>query len=362
MRTGSAAFGGRAMEHVVDAVDLCAEPGALAAGGRWAVVGGFEGPVRAWRFSGTGSPQADDPGCPWPGVADRWVSSMTREQYVDGVASVREHIRQGRVYQVNLCRVMDVPLRYPPGQEPPARALARLLAAGNPAPYQGYVHVPSGAVAPDGTPIPPVWVVTASPELFLRVRDGVVSSGPIKGTAPDAAGLTEKDRAENIMIADMVRNDLQRVCRPGTVEVSRLLQVEHHPGLVHLVTEVRGELRDDLGADLWPRLLRAAYPPASVSGAPKSSALEVIAELETAPRGPYCGAVGWIDADAGEAEVAVGIRTFWWSDAGGGTLAFGTGAGITWDSDPEREWAETELKAARLTRLACATEEDGVDV
>ncbi len=194
--------------------------------------------------------------------------------------------------------------------------------------------------------------MTASPELFLRVAGGAVTSGPIKGTAPTPDGLTAKDRAENVMITDLVRNDLQRVCDPGTVEVTDLLAVEAHPGLVHLVSTVTGRLRPGLrsGASLWPALLDATFPPASVSGAPKSSALRIIDALEPVPRGPYCGAIGWVDGD--EAVLAVGIRTFWWAD---GVLRFGTGAGITWGSDPAREWEETELKARRLVGLASGT-------
>jgi para-aminobenzoate synthetase component 1 len=214
---------------------------------------------------------------------------------------------------------------------------------------------------PRAAGVDPVWVVGASPELYLAVDPGpdgpVVSSGPIKGTARTAAGLTAKDRAENVMITDLVRNDLQRVCRPGTVAVTDLLAVEEHPGLVHLVSRVAGDLAPSVAGapDAWRRILAATFPPGSVSGAPKSSALRLIAELETAPRGPYCGAVGWIDADAGTMELSVGIRTFWWTDGPrdeGGVLRFGTGAGITWGSDPAAEWAETELKAERLVGLA----------
>ncbi len=219
------------------------------------------------------------------------------------------------------------------------------MLAGNPAPYAGGVHVPAASG------LPPVWVVSASPELFLGVADGRIASGPIKGTAVQPEGLSAKDAAENVMIADMVRNDLHRVCRSGSVEVTDLLKVERHPGLVHLVTTVAGRLRDGVG---WGEVLAATFPPASVSGAPRSSALHAIAALEPVPRGPYCGAVGWVDADAGRAELAVGIRSFWW-DAADAHLRFGTGAGITWGSDPAAEWAETELKAARLVGLAVGT-------
>jgi para-aminobenzoate synthetase component 1 len=172
------------------------------------------------------------------------------------------------------------------------------------------------------------------------------SCAPIKGTGVTEADLLPKDEAENIMIVDLVRNDLQHVCRPGSVEVTSLLKVEPHPGLVHLVSTVEGRLRDDVG---WVQLFAATMPPGSVSGAPKSSALKAIADLEPVPRGPYCGAIGWVDADLGRAELAVGIRSFWWHHD---RLSFGTGAGITWGSDPGREWAETQLKAARLIELA----------
>ncbi len=281
---------------------------------------------------------------------DAWRTSLGGGAYRDAVRAVRAEIRAGEVYQVNVCRVLEAPLGAGAGDEPDAQALADVLGTGNPAPYGGYVHVPAGCG------MDPVWVVTASPELFLSLRDGVLTSGPIKGTAARAGGLTAKDRAENVMITDLVRNDLQRVCLPGSVEVMDLLAEEEHPGLVHLVSRVAGRLRPGIG---WADVLAATFPPASVSGAPKSSALRAIRRLEPVPRGPYCGAVGWVDPARGRAELAVGIRTFWWS---GGVLRFGTGAGITWGSDPDHEWAETELKARRLVALASSgrtDEEDG---
>jgi para-aminobenzoate synthetase component I len=124
--------------------------------------------------------------------------------------------------------------------------------------------------------------------------------------------------------------------------------VEEHPGLHHLVSTVTGQLRSDAG---WPELLAAAFPPGSVTGAPKQAAIGFIDRLEPAERGPYCGAVGWVDADRREGELNVAIRTFWMAD---GRLHFGTGGGITWGSTPEGEWAETELKARRLISLASA--------
>lgn len=351
-------------------VDVLQDPEAISRGGVWFVVAEFDGPVRAWRFAdarrtdAAGAPPAtQDVGAPaWEGPsAQAWTSSLSHAAYTGAVSAVRDYIRDGEVYQANICRVLSAPLpRTPAGAEPDPRALADILAAGNPAPYQGVVHVPAGTAGPRSG-LDPVWVVTASPELFLRVDNlsgagpAVITSSPIKGTAPTEATLAPKDDAENVMITDLVRNDLQRICAPGTVAVTGLLEVEHHPGLVHLVSTVTGELLDDVASapDVWRTILAATFPPASVSGAPKSSALRIIDELETAPRGPYCGAVGWIDADQGTAELAVGIRTFWWEGgAGAGQLRFGTGAGITWGSDPEGEWAETELKAARLIALA----------
>ncbi|MFC7099299.1 chorismate-binding protein [Nonomuraea rubra] len=268
---------------------------------------------------------------PWHGPRPgQWVSSLDQAAYERGVRAIRDYIEQGEVYQANLCRILTAPV--PRDADP--LALASRLAAGNPAPYAAVIDVPG------------LSVVSASPELYLS-RDGdVVESRPIKGTGATAADLLDKDYAENVMIVDLVRNDLGRVAAVGSVEVPSLCAVEEHPGLVHLVSTVRARLAPGAG---WPELFAATFPPGSVTGAPKSSALRIINELEPAPRGPYCGAVGWVDADRGRAALAVGIRTFWIS---GSEIRFGTGAGITWGSDPRREWLETELKAARLIRLA----------
>ncbi len=361
-RPGQARFAGVRASGVVEHVDLGpGEPWAPQEG-FWAVVVDFEGRLRAWRFAeverdreAERRPQDAEGRVPssWSGPDPRsWRSSLDRVQYVEAVGSVRAAVREGEVYQVNVCRVLTAPLPAGPSG-PDSTALADLLAHGNPAPYSATVHVPPSAHAHGSGQGPAdegVWIVSASPELFLEVRDAQVTSGPIKGTATTPGGLGAKDEAENIMITDLVRNDLQRVCRPGTVEVVDLLAREQHPGLVHLVTRVRGGLLDVPPS--WEALRRATFPPASVSGAPKAAALAVIDALEPVPRGPYCGAVGWWDADEGAGVLAVGIRTFWWTAVDGGTLHFGTGAGITWGSDPEQEWAETELKAERLIALA----------
>lgn len=349
---GHAWFRGWRARRPVHYVDLLREPDALSAGGWWVVVAEFDGPAHAWRFGTVRRVRADaPPPAPrsrWTGPDQRaWTTSMTQAEYEAGVTAIRDAIREGEVYQANLCRVLGAPLPGPPD----ATALSSVLASGNPAPYAGGVEVHGGGSAVVGAAMPPVWVVSASPELSLAVRGGYVTSGPIKGTGRTAADLTDKDRAENLMITDLVRNDLQRVCRPGSVEVTALLDVEEHPGLVHLVSRVRGRLLATQPADIWRGLLAAALPAGSVSGAPKSSALRLISALEPVPRGPYCGAIGWIDADTGDGELAVGIRTFWWRD---GVLRFGTGAGITWGSNPTKEWVETELKASRLIGLASA--------
>jgi para-aminobenzoate synthetase component 1 len=266
---------------------------------------------------------------------------MDEAAYVSGVEEVRAAIAAGSVYQANLCRVMSAAM--PVGGDDDVAALWCLLAAGNPSPHGGFLRLPDHGVA----------IASASPELFLSAQADdagvVVRSGPIKGTGRTAADLSDKDVAENIMIVDLVRNDLSRVSVPGSVSVPELLQVQEHPGLVHLVSYVEGRLLEAAG---WPELLGATFPPGSVTGAPKLAALDIIARLEPVSRDVYCGAFGWVDADTGQAELAVSIRTFWLRD---GDLRFGTGAGITWGSDAEAEWRETELKASRLTRLAAGT-------
>ena len=170
-----------------------------------------------------------------------------------------------------------------------------------------------------------------------------MESGPIKGTARTPDGLTEKDRAENVMITDLVRNDLQTVCRPGTVEVTSLLAVEEHPGLVHLVSRVRGTLSDDVvrSGELWRRLLAGTFPPGSVSGAPKSSALRIIRELEPAPRGPYCGAVGWVEPTAGPPSPSASARS------GGPTACSGSAPAPASPGAPTRRRSGTRPSSRR---------------
>ena len=318
-----------------DLIEVRHDLAALDGGGWWAVVVDFEGTATLGRFGQVRRAVLPAAGRPWSPLREDWRSSLDRPAYESAVREVRRRVARGEVYQVNVCRVLEHDL----GEDADLLALAELTARHNPAPFGGVLRLPG------------VDLVCASPELFLR-RDGdVVTTGPIKGTAATAEGLRDKDVDENVMIVDLARNDLSVVCVPGSVSVPELLSVEHHPGLVHLVSRVRGRLAPGTS---WERLLGATLPPASVTGAPKSTALQAIHDLEPVPRGPYCGAVGWVDADAATAELAVGIRTFWAArdQARGRVLRYGTGAGITWGSDPAGEWAETELKAATLVGLA----------
>ncbi|MCW2876002.1 MAG: Anthranilate synthase [Sphaerisporangium sp.] len=309
--------------------DVTTDLGALDGTGWWAVVVTYEGKVTCARFDEVRRAPLPRPSGSWP-ASLRWTSSLDQRGYEDGVRRIRDYIEQGEVYQANLCRVLTAEL--PLDADP--LVLAARLALGNPAPYAATVHVPG------------LTVVSASPELYLSRAGNVVDSGPIKGTGVTADDLLDKDYAENVMIVDLVRNDLGRVAEVGSVTVPALCAVEEHPGLVHLVSTVRARLERGRG---WPELFSATFPPGSVTGAPKSSALHIINELEPEPRGPYCGAVGWVDAGRREAALAVGIRTFWIERD---LIRFGTGAGITWGSDPGREWRETELKASRLIALA----------
>jgi para-aminobenzoate synthetase component I len=323
-----------------DLVEVTSDLAALDSGGFWAVVLPFEGTPTCARFA-TVRPATTWPGPPWSGPSvEAWTTSLDRAAFTAGVAEIRDEIAAGDVYQVNLTRRLRAPLPAPrDGTTTDIAALGAALAAGNPAPFSAVVRLPDHGVH----------VASASPERFLSRRGRMVSSSPIKGTADRADGFLAKDRAENVMIVDLVRNDLGRVCEWGTVEVPSLLAVEPHPGLFHLVSTVQGRLRPGLG---WADAVDATFPPGSVTGAPKLAALDTIARLETEPRGVYCGAIGWVDADRGEGDLNVAIRTFWWEDD---VLNFGTGGGITFDSSPEGEWEETELKARRLLAVAAGT-------
>jgi para-aminobenzoate synthetase component 1 len=317
--------------------EVTSDLGALDTPGHWAVVAPYEGAPVCARFTHS-RPARPWPGPPWQGPPpESWASSLDRAAYTAAVQRVRQAIAAGEVYQVNLTRRLSAPLAAPTAAgSVDVAALGAALASGNPAPYSAVVRLPDHGVH----------VASASPERFLARQGTQVWSSPIKGTAAHAGGFTAKDRAENVMIVDLVRNDLGRVCEFGSVDVPALLDAEQHPGLVHLVSTVSGTLLPGAG---WADLFDATFPPGSVTGAPKLAAMDYIASLEPVERGVYCGAVGWVDGDRACGELNVAIRTFWIEHD---HLHLGTGGAVTWDSTPEGEWAETELKSRRLLKVA----------
>ena len=263
-----------------------------------------------------------------------------RAAYLGTVEDVIGRIRRGDFYQMNLCVRLHGRLGCP-SPVVFARVAGRLRPA-----YAGLVSGPTG-------PGVPRTVLSFSPELFLRVRGRSVTTAPIKGTAPRTpAGRASlrssaKDAAENVMIVDLMRNDLSKVCRPGTVAVEELLGVQPHPGVWHLVSTVHGELADQVGT---PELLGATFPPGSVTGAPKLAAQLGIAALEVEPRGAYTGCLGLISPAAGT-DLSVIIRTL---ETAGDRVELGVGGGITVDSVPIREWYECLHKAAPVVTAAGA--------
>ena len=269
---------------------------------------------------------ADFPDATWSPIKSQWHSVPNEKEYISYVERVRELIAQGWVYQVNACRRITTE-----DSNDNLRGLFSGILNNNPAPWASYLEIPNLNIA------------SASPELFLQRLGSRVKTSPIKGT--QLLGSTEfgvKDQSENIMIVDLMRNDLGMICQSGTVEVSRLLYSQDHPGLQHLVSDVEGDLLPGIS---WSAIFDSISPPGSVSGAPKSSAVSVIAEHEK-PRGPYCGILGWVQGD--QAQLSVAIRIFWKNEE----IHFGTGAGITFSSQSQAEWDETELKASRLIKIA----------
>jgi para-aminobenzoate synthetase component 1 len=270
----------------------------------------------------------------------RFRSSLSRAAYQAGVERVREHIALGDIYQANLTRRLEAPFEGDPW------ATYRQLRTGDPSLFSAYLDI-----GPSPETGKPRALLSASPEPFLSLTAaGEVASDPIKGTRPrgrdrdqDRALAREllasaKDRAENVMIVDVLRNDLGRVCRPGTVRVPRLCRLERTAAVQHLVSTVTGRLAD--GRDAFD-LLSAAFPGGSITGAPKIRAMEILEGLESVRRGPYTGALGWIGPD-GAMQTSILIRTF---VADGRRLTLHVGGGITWNSDPAAEWDETVTKA-----------------
>jgi para-aminobenzoate synthetase component 1 len=268
-----------------------------------------------------------------PGI----TSNFDHARYLDTVARAIEYTHAGDCFQVNIAQRLLTPARSAPMD------LYDRLRTRNPAPFAGYFDLGEHTI------------LSASPERFLRVDDGDVETRPIKGTRPRGKTPDEderlaqelrasaKDRSENVMIVDLLRNDLGRVCEYGTVRVEALCRLESYQYVHHLVSEVRGRLRDGLGPT---DLLRASFPGGSVTGAPKIRAMEIITELEQTSRGAYCGSLGYLGFD-GSMDTNLLIRTMVQS---AGWLHFAVGGGIVADSTPEREYDETWHKAAGLLR------------
>ena len=265
------------------------------------------------------------------------TSNFTRDDYLKAVKRVIEYIRAGDIFQANMTQRLLFPARVDPC------TLFERLRRVNPAPFAGLMRWDDWAV------------ISASPERFLRVDGRDVETRPIKGTrrrkkGPEADLFTrdelresEKDQAENVMIVDLLRNDLSRVCEAGSIRVPQLCGVETYETVQHLVSEVRGRLRT--GQSVWD-LFRATCPGGSISGAPKVRAMQIIAELEPTARGPYCGSLFYAGAN-GQSDSNLLIRTFVQRD---GWLQCGVGGGIVAQSNPSAEYEETLVKAAGMVK------------
>jgi para-aminobenzoate synthetase component 1 len=264
-------------------------------------------------------------------------SNFTPDQYMRAVNRVREYIAAGDVFQVNLSQRFETDLKIPPYE------LHTRLRAVNPAPFAGYLNFPE------------VTIVSASPERFLKVQSDLVETRPVKGTRPrgrdpvederlaDELAHSAKDRAENLMIVDLERNDLGRVCRYGTVKVTELAILETFPTVFHLTSTVTGRLRrGKSNIDL----LKATFPGGSITGAPKVRAMEIIDEIEATRRSIYTGSIGYMGFNE-DMDINIVIRTFLIKE---GKAYFQVGGGIIYDSDAEAEYVETLDKAGALIR------------
>ncbi|HEY1138802.1 MAG TPA: aminodeoxychorismate synthase component I [Lysobacter sp.] len=272
-----------------------------------------------------------------------WQSPATIEEdealrYTDGVQRVLEYLAAGDVFQVNLSRSWRA--RFDGALDP--AALFQRLRENNPAPFAGVFAQPDWAV------------VSSSPERLVSVRGDLVETRPIAGTRArfsgddDAERIRElvghpKERAEHVMLIDLERNDLGRICTPGSVEVDELMTVESYAHVHHIVSNVRGRLR----ADITPgEVIRAVFPGGTITGCPKVRCMQIIAELEGEGRSAYTGAMGWLNRD-GDMDLNILIRS---AEVEGELVRFRTGAGIVADSDPQRELEETRAKARGMLR------------
>lgn len=268
-----------------------------------------------------------------------WQSNMSREQYGEKFRQIQEHLLSGDCYQVNLAQRFSAPYK---GSEWQAFVA---LNSDNKAPFSAFLRLPQGAI------------LSLSPERFLRLSHGNIQTRPIKGTLPRLADAQEdalqaqrlahstKDRAENLMIVDLLRNDIGRVAQPGSVSVPALFTVEPFPAVHHLVSTITARLSNELNAG---DLLRAAFPGGSITGAPKVRAMEIIDVLEPHRRNAWCGSIGYISA-CGRMDTSITIRTLTTID---GMLYCSAGGGIVADSDETAEYQETLAKVDRILHLA----------
>jgi anthranilate synthase component 1 len=268
-------------------------------------------------------------------------SNMSRETYERAVEEAREHIMAGDAFQIVISQRFTLPFEGDP------LAIYRFLRSENPSPYMFYLELPE------------MCLVGSSPEPMVTNRGGTAVIKPIAGTRPRGADEREdarlagelkedpKERAEHVMLVDLARNDLGRVCRAGTVEVTSLMEVEMYSHVMHMVSRVEGELKEGMGNH---ELFKASFPAGTVSGAPKVRACQIIDELETERRGPYAGAVGYLSY-TGDMDTCIAIRTAVVEE---GKAWVQAGAGIVADSVPSREWEETRIKARALIRAVKA--------
>ncbi|MCF7752750.1 aminodeoxychorismate synthase component I [Bacillus subtilis subsp. subtilis] len=272
----------------------------------------------------------------WQAPAEVEEDAPTR--FTDGVGNVIDYLRAGDVFQVNLSRRWNA--RFTDSVSP--QALYAQLRVANPAPFAGLFIAQGRAV------------VSSSPERLVSVHGDDVQTRPIAGTRPrfagddDAARIQElvghpKERAEHVMLIDLERNDLGRICTPGSVEVDELMTVESYAHVHHIVSNVRGRLRDGVSPG---QVIAATFPGGTITGCPKVRCMQIIAELEQTARGAYTGAFGWLNRD-GDLDLNILIRT---AEVAADSAAFRTGAGIVVDSDPDKELDETRAKARGLMR------------
>ncbi|QHS52406.1 aminodeoxychorismate synthase component I [Edaphobacter sp. 12200R-103] len=281
------------------------------------------------------------PGAPFPETLERFASAVKLEivpgEYVQKIQAIKHYIEAGDTYQVNFTDSVTVE-----NPHDPAVAFA-VLSGAQPVAYSALLHVGGQHI------------LSLSPELFFRIRDGRITTRPMKGTIPRGLDLQEddrharrlqsdeKNRSEHIMIVDLLRNDLGRICRMGSVQVEDLFSVERYRTLLQMTSTISGELNPDLS---FGEIFRAIFPSGSITGAPKLRTMQIIRELERQPRGVYTGAIGHIPP-SGDATFNVAIRTLVLRD---GTATMGVGGGIVADSDPASEYRECQLKTQFLTR------------